>query len=296
MASAAAVVMVSCNKNQPPVFDDSNAFIAFSSASVSVSENADTVVIPISLASVAGLNGTATFKVYADTTAKGVSPEEGVNYEILSEGGTLKFDSKNRIQYIKVVGKYFPEYTGDLSFRIVLESQTKDISLGTLRECKVVINDIDHPLTPILGEYTATTTGIAYSDPWILTIFKDESDDHKVWLDNVFANPGWAASDTRIYGNVKDDGNGKLLSIDIPLGQKVEYKYGKFDVFVYGCMISGEYIYFKKTGAITATIGTDSSGKTTLDFGDGEYDGFGLYIDQNGTAGYAASHITAVKK
>lgn len=225
MASAAAVVLASCNKNQPPVFDDSNAFVGFGSIRVSLSEESDSILIPVSLASVSGLNGSITFKVFADTTEKdGVKyyPQEGINYEIFPEGGTLKFDSKNRTQNIKVIGKYFPEYTGDLSFRIALTSQTKGISLGTLHECKVVLNDIDHPLTPILGAYTASAEDY-FSGPssWTMNLTKDPDDASKVWIDDWANLGGNAKALGPIYGNV----DATMTKITIPFGQTLAYVY-----------------------------------------------------------------------
>jgi len=301
VASLALVAFISCNKNEAPVFDDAKAFIAFSKTSTTISEDADTISIPVSLASVAGLEGSVTFKVVADTVTKVVGsdtiklyPKDSVNYVILTEGGTLKFDKNNRTQNIVVAGVYCPDYTGDLSFRIILESKTQQ--LGYAKECTVVISDIDHPLTSILGAYTAETTSSAYQNPWTMTFYKDEKDDHMVWIDNIFANSGWSDATTRIYGNVKEEG-GALTSIVIPLGQTVEYTYPyqgeKLPVYVLGCQIKEGNLYGIETGSVTATIGKDAAGKVTLDFG--TETGFMLVIDGLGYASYAGQGITAVK-
>lgn len=304
VAVSASLAVFSCSKNEAPVFDDAKAFIAFSSSSATVSEQEDTISLTVSLASVAGLEGTATFKVVPDTVYKvkgkdtvALYPVEGVNFKVLTEGGTLKFDKTNRTQSIKIAGVYHPEYTGDLSFRIILDS--KSVDLGYAKECTVVISDVDHPLTSILGDYEATSTGYAYNNPFTLTIHKDSEDDHKVWIDNLFANSGWVDVEKRGYGVVNEE-DGALVSITIPV-QKVVYKYpyggNKYDVYLYmGYSPDGGSVYLQKTGSLTVTIGEDGSGHKTLDFGTGTYDGFVLFIDTLGWAGCASPHITAVKK
>lgn len=301
VAVSASLAVFSCSKNEAPVFDDAKAFIAFSSSSATVSEQEDTISLTVSLASVAGLEGTATFKVVPDTVYKvkgkdtvALYPVEGVNFKVLTEGGTLKFDKTNRTQSIKIAGVYYPEYTGDLSFKIILDS--KSVDLGYAKECTVVVSDVDHPLTSILGAYTAESSTKAYQNPWTMTFYKDAEDDHKVWIDNIFANSGWADATTRVYGNVIEDG-GALTSIIIPLGQTVEYTYPygseKLPVYLYGCQISGSSMYSVETGSVTATIGSNAAGKVTLDFGNET--GFFLIIGDLGYAAYAGQGITAVK-
>lgn len=292
MASIAALAAVSCNKNLPPVFDDANAFVAFSSSSVTVSENDGVVKIPVSLASVAGLEGSVSFTAVPDTLVKeGVKiyPQEGVNYEILTEGGTLKFDAQHRTQYIEVKGIPDGKYTGDLSVTITLSS--KNMGLGYAKTCKVVINDEDHPLAAILGAYSAQTDGEASGDnPWTMTILKDKDDDHKVWIDNFFDNAGWAGDDMLVYGIVTEE-DGELVKITVPFGQVMEYKYsGTYDIFCLG-MDMDDNLYDKGEGEWEITI--INGEKTALDFGS-EY---GIYCGlELGYISYVYPHITAVKQ
>lgn len=306
-ALAGLLVAGSCSKNTPPVFDDSKAFVGFSNTSYSVDEAwptesgeftvmGDTVRIPVSLASVKGLEGSVKFTVVPDSTTladgtRGV-PEEGTHYVVVSEGGTLKFDAENRIQYIAIAGKYYDKYTGDFSVTVKLES-VGNLPLGALDECKVVIADVDHPLAAILGSYSVSSTGATSGqNPFAMTIKKDAQDDHKVWIDNIFGNSGWGGSDTMVYGNVDDD----LTKITVPFGQKVEYKYSGADVILLGIASDNETVL--ESGNCVIGIVKDASGNVTgLTFSDdaGEPCGTYLYIVGLGGASYAEPVLTATK-
>lgn len=250
--AGAALFAASCDPNNAPVFDDADAFVGFSSTRVTVSESrvkksgemtamGDTVFIPVTLGSVAGLEGSATYTIVPDTTkldsVKKFVPEEGVHYELVDNDGTgtLRFDADHRTRYIGVAGKLFDEYTGDLSFKITVKA-SDGLKTSALNVCTVVISDVNHPLSFILGEYTATTTGWYYSaygqsESWPMTIYKDKEDDHKIWFDNIFNCSGWAAEDTRFYGNVNED----KTEISVPLGQQAEYMYDSdHGVYLYG--------------------------------------------------------------
>lgn len=305
---AGLLTAVSCSKNTPPVFDDANAFAAFSASRYSIDEakvNADgtfteygdTVEIPVTLASVKGLEGSVKFTVTPNETTlpsgDKYTPVEGTNYKVLTEGGTLRFDAQNRVQYIKIVGKYYPYYTGDLSVTVKLEA-IGDVKLGAFSSCTVVLADVDHPLAAILGKYSCTsTTGTSGQNPFLMTVSKDDSDDHKVWIDNIFGNSGWGGSVRSVYGIVDDD----MTAITVPIGQKVEYKYSGHDVMLYGISEDGEDVY--DTGNIILEIVKDDSDNVTgLNFlyEDNTPCGTYLYIDELGGASYALATITAEKQ
>lgn len=285
IAVLATALISSCGKdNKPAVFDDSNAFVAFNSTSVNIDEDsADTLRIPVTLASVAGLGERISYTV-KDSTAK-----QDVNFSIVDASATLSFSEKERVQYIEIVPKYDGVYTGDLVFTITLNA-SDNVKLGNASVCTVKVNDVDHPLTPILGAYIMT--GEDYWDgpsTWTLTLFKDDSDDHMVWLDNLFNNDGWSgAPSLRFYGNVNDD----LTQIVIPLGQEAEYTYS-----------NGKHLYLRgltpdlysiESGNLVVTIGTDASGKVTLDFG--KESGVWVTIRDTGNLGIVLPGMFAVKK
>ena len=285
---AGAAVLASCDKNEPNVFDDKDAFVAFDAVNVSYNEDYSaegaTFKIPVTLASVAGLEETVKFEIVApeDSTK---TAEAGVNYELVTTTGVLSFNAETRTQYIEFKTIADGEYRGDLSFVVkLLPSET--LPVGAESECVVTIGDIDHPLTFMLGAYTATGENF-WDGPcqWTITIYKDAEDVHKVWFDNLFQKDSWAAPDTRYYGIVSDDNT----TINIPFGQTSEYLYsnGK-PVTLLG--FDGENGY--DTGSVDAQLIVDGS-KVTIDFGD-EY-GFWVWIEGAGNLNIVSPGITAVK-
>ena len=278
IAASVAAILSSCGKsNVPSVFDDSNAFVAFNTASANIDEDsADTLRIPVTLASVAGLGERISYTVN-DSTAK-----QGVNFTLVDAAATLTFDSKNRMQYIEIVPKYDGVYTGDLIFTITLKASA-NVNLGAASVCTVKINDVDHPLTPILGNWTVSGTFHNGAKTFTLTILKDDNDDHMVWFYNLFGLDGWKDYDTMYYGNVSDD----LKTIVIPFAQEMnEYQYQGHPIYLYGVDTSMNVV---ETGNATVTITFGE--KTTMTFSHGFY----WYIDTLGYLAYSLPGATGVK-
>ena len=283
---AGAVALVSCDKNEPNVFDDKDAFVAFDAVSVTYAEDYSkdgaTFKIPVTLASVKGLEETVKFEVVTPDQKAAVA---GVNYELVTTTGVLTFNAENRTQYIEFKTMADGAYTGDLKFSVkLLPSET--LPVGSESECTVTISDIDHPLTFMLGAYTAT--GVNYWNgpcTWTITLYKDAEDDHKVWFDNLFQVDGWAAEDTRYYGVVSDDNT----TVNIPFGQESEYKYSNGNpLTLLGFDGSSGY----DTGSVDVAIIVEGA-KVSLDFGD-EY-GFWAWIKDAGNLNIVNPGITAVK-
>ena len=281
IAAVSAALLSSCGKsNVPSVFDDSNAFVAFNIASANIDEDsADTLRIAVTLASVAGLNERISYTV-TDGTAK-----DGVNFTIPDASKTLSFNAENRVQYIEVVPKYDGIYTGDQTFTISLNA-SDNVNLGAASTCTVKINDVDHPLSPILGTWTFTATS-AYYGPvtYTVTFLKDDADDHMVWFDNLFGLDGWKGSDMLYYGNVSDD----LTQIVVPWGQESEYLYaGTTPISLYGYDAENHY-YTSGNSTAKITFG----GTTTISFG-AEY-GFYFRVGSYGGLQGLYPEITGVK-
>lgn len=284
---AGAAVLASCDKNEPNRFDDKDAFVAFDEVAVSYDEDYSkdgaTFKIPVTLASVKGLEETVKFEI--------VDPEEkaavaGVNYELLTTTGVLSFDAEHRTQHIEFKTIADGAYVGDLKF-IVKLIPSETLTIGAESECTVTIGDIDHPLTFMLGAYTASGEDL-FDGPatWTMTIYKDAEDDHKVWFDNLFNNPGWVAEDTRYYGIVSDDNT----TVNIPFGQESEYKWSDGKPLTLFGMDSEAYPV--ETGSIDVAISVEGS-KVTLDFGD-EY-GLCFLLGNGGAVGAIYPGISAVK-
>ena len=280
-------MLASCDKNEPNVFDDKDAFVAFDAVSVSYNEDYSnegaTFKIPVTLASVKGLEETVKFEIVTPEQKAAVA---GVNYELVTTTGVLSFDAEHRTQYIEFKTMPDGEYTGDLKFSVkLLESET--LAVGSESECTVTICDIDHPLTFMLGSYTAT--GVNYWNgpvTWTMTFYKDAEDDHKVWIDNLFQVDNWAAEDTRYYGIVSDDNT----TLNIPFGQTSEYIYGATGTPLTLLGFNGEGGY--DTGSVDVNIIVDGA-KVTLDFGT-EW-GFWVWIENAGNLNIVNPGITAEK-
>ena len=284
---AGAAVLASCDKNEPNVFDDKDAFVAFDAVSVTYAEDYSkdgaTFKIPVTLASVKGLEETVKFEIVTPEKKAAIA---GVNYELVTTTGVLSFNAENRTQYIEFKTLADGQYTGDLNFTVKL-LPTETLPVGSESECTVTVSDIDHPLTFILGDFTAT--GEDYWDgmsTWTITIHKDAEDDHKVWFDNLGNNPGWIDSSTRFYGVVNEE----KTSINIPFGQEAEYTYSNGKPLILLGLDADENDY--DTGSVDVAINVDGA-KVSLDFGD-EY-GFWVLIKDTGSIGIILPGITAVK-
>lgn len=287
LACVAAAALISCESNDPSKFNDKDAFVAFDKTSVSLAENFSaegaTYKIPVTLASVKGLEETVKFEVVSPET-KGA--KEGVNFEILTTSGVLSFNAENRTQYIEIKTIYDGVYTGDLNFSINLVG-TDAVPAGSEGTCTVTINDVDHPLSFMLGNYTMSGTKYGgASNTWTMTILKDADDDHLVWFDNLFGNSGWVGEDLRYYGTVNDD----HTVLTIPFGQTSEYTYsnGK-PVKLYG--LTSDLDGYD-SGSVNVNIITEGD-KVTLDFGT-EW-GFWFYIEGAGSIGTYLPGLSAIK-
>lgn len=206
----------SCNLNEFPTFDDNDAFAAFKTSSVTVAENVGTVNIPVHVTSLKGVGTTVSYEFVNG------SASQGVDFEDASGSGTISFAAGESEKYITVkIIEHPGVFTGDLRFSVKFKS-TGDVKAGAGNSCAVTINDLDHPLSAILGSYSCKTMDAWGGDnEWTMTFIKDDSDVTKVWIYNIWAADSWADMDTIYYGIVDDD----MTTITIPLGQESEYKY-----------------------------------------------------------------------
>ena len=307
LIAALAIAAISCDKNESPSFDDSNAYVAFNKGAISVSEINKTVSIPVTLVSLSGLETVISYEA-VDGTAKA-----GVNYELADGTATLTFTKEEPTQYI-VINIIDPEvtysqdadgndvrdggkYTGDLKFTVQFKS-TGDVDAGYENKCVITIEDTDHPLSAILGDWTFNAfkpAGTAVS--WANVLRKDETDDHKVWFFNIaYISAGWQGWDISYYGNVSED----LKTITIPLGQESEYVYSNGNaVTLY--TVDADFNYIYDSGNIYATVNYDANGNATdmvFDFDQtdaGKNAGIICYIPSAGQIGYVYGPMTGTK-
>lgn len=239
-------VAASCDLNKTPVFDDADAFAAFDISSIGVNEDAGTVTIPVTIASVDPVATTVSY-ITEDGTAKA-----GTNYSLVDESAVITFDGKSRTQNIVInINNLSGTRTGDLSFSVRL------VSAGTLKvggdnTCTVTISDLDHPLSSILGTYTCTANDIGLGEyEWEMTLTKDESDETVVWMDYIVPLAAQNGLDAHVYGNVSSD----LKTITIPSGQGTNISSSGEQLIFYNFLYDGGY--YTVNDSVVMTSETD---------------------------------------
>ena len=211
LGMAAGLLLASCNINELPEYDDSNAFVAFTSSSVNVGEEEGSKQVEVLLTSIGGIETTVNFEVAPAETAGAV---EGKHYTI--EGGkSLTFTKDAPTQKITLNIIDNDTFDGDVKFTIKL-LDPEGVQLGASKTCSVTIEDDEHPLLFILGTLSAKGPSYFNGDTeWEVRIAKDDSDLSKVWIYGLV--PGGSSSRSPVYGIVNDE----KTEIRIPVGQEV---------------------------------------------------------------------------
>ena len=209
--------LASCNVNDLPEFDDSDAFVAFSSAAVSVGEADGSVEIPVILTSLKGLSANVAVEVVTEES----TAVEGVDFTI--ETQNISFTAEANTAYVKINVVDNDEFTGNKTIKLKLGDTS--VNLGAAKTCTVTIEDDEHPLLFILGSYNTSAVdywGDSYS--WSITVGRDDEDNNKVWISNLspfFAANGFVAPDANyFYGFVNEE----KTEIRVPVDQEVGYQ------------------------------------------------------------------------
>ncbi|MEA4916236.1 Calx-beta domain-containing protein [Proteiniphilum sp.] len=211
---ASVVYFSACNVNDYPEFDDADAFVAFSAERLTVNENAGKVRIPVRLTSLEGKSSTVTFEL-KDSTAL-----SGRDFALSGGASVLTFDGTNPVQYIELdILGHLGEFTGDRLFGITIKNAT-NVNIGSKKTIYVNIADTDHPLSAILGMYSASAihtfngSALAWDN---VEIAKDETDVTKVWIQGNILGTGGAGAGSKVYGVV----NAEKTEISVPVHQSV---------------------------------------------------------------------------
>lgn len=236
---ALAATVASCDLNKVPEFDEADAFAAFTSVSYSIDENKGQLSIPVTIASINPIATVVSYKVIDGDGESGA--KAGIDYKVVDDGSSvLTFDGTVRTQNIVIdIIRRTDEsgstavFTGDLTFKVVLES-AGSINLGADNECTVTIVDLDHPLSDVLGTYTATSND---GTSWTLTMLKDAEDQSMVWIDGIVPYAAGQGEDYYIYATVSSDHK----TISIPNGQVFTAMYSSYYQVYLG--FDGDYIY-----------------------------------------------------
>lgn len=246
---AGTMLLASCADNEQPVFNDADAFAAFTSTSMSVNENVESgeLQIPVLFTSLAGLEKSVDFEIVDGTAV------QDVDFEVANSSNTLSFTKDAPTQYITIKVKDNAEFGGDIAFSINLV-ESGDTNLGDSKTCDVKIVDDEHPLAFILGAYTGSSESY-YNGPttWSLTIEKDPEDVSKVWIYPMI--PG--GSQTAIYGVVNDEKTEVRIPVCQSLG--VHSSYGDITLECYD--ETGD-VYLEKGNNVVGSI--DTNGNITI--------------------------------
>lgn len=202
----AGITLASC-ENEYPKFDDSEAFVAFTSATTSVGEAGKTVEIPVLLTSLSGIETEVSYTIDTENS----TAVEGTHFTVEGEK-KLKFTKDAPTQKIVLNVIDNDSFDGDVHVSINLVAG--NVKLGASKTCKVTIEDDEHPLLLILGTFTAK--GESYFNgetEWTMTISKDADDLSKVWISNLVPD----GSGLAVYGVVNDE----KTEIHVPVGQDI---------------------------------------------------------------------------
>lgn len=304
MALAAALLsLAACNKAK---FMDTT-ILSFTTASVSFTEDAALVKIPVHL--YGADECVLTYSVTPETAS------EGVNYKVVDRFGNpdntgvltvsnidKEVNDSIRIQIVDYTGTE----TGNLTFTVELkESADENINLGAFSKCSCMIIDNDGGLAKLIGSYEGAgtdTNGKAVSFTFDLAEYDPSADPEAEYPD----------ADCIFTNGVMDFANGNNMTFKYPL-------YGFFDknmskIHIYGLQPFNAYNFGDSVGVCWVAWGCDASSLAqlkskediTLTAGDGvlvldklinlwllEYDTF----DPNGyTAGSIAAGYKWTKK
>lgn len=225
LMAATMFSLASCDINDYPEFDDANAFVAVQTQSASIAENAGkTLEIPVMLTSLAGQQGSVDFVITPDSVAGAI---ENTHFTIGNESKTLTFTKEAPVQNIVINVKDNDVFEGDKKFTIELVN-AQGVKLGASKKCVVSVEDDEHPLAFILGDFTGKGTENWDGEvEWSTTVSKDATDLNKVWLTGLLPS-----TTTAVYGIVNED----HTEISIPTGQTIE-PHSSYDIVLDGYLL-----------------------------------------------------------
>lgn len=148
LAGLAVLSLAACSHVAQFTSED---FVAFHTGSITASERAGSVKIPVHAYPQNGNpNTTVSFKVVEG------SAKSGTNFSVEPASGVLTF-AGDSTQYITVnVKNQEGLYTGNLTFNIEIASATNDYKFPNYNSVKFTIKDEDHPLINYFGSYTTS--------------------------------------------------------------------------------------------------------------------------------------------
>mgnify|MGYP006292054159 CR=1 FL=1 len=214
--------IASCDDiNEPIVFDQEDAFVAFTSASKTIKEgsSATTYAIPVMVSAHEGSPAVTVdfdFATPADTSLQ--PAEEGVDFELINDSKSLNFEKGWGYDTIFVRTIPNGEFTGDKNFVIQITGNSQDYQDDGLETTMAVtLQDNEHPLNLVLGGYEISGTSDFYGDFTSQISIEPHPDNYtQVTLYVNQLIPGWGyTSEDIFYADVDLD----AMTFKIQAGQ-----------------------------------------------------------------------------
>lgn len=218
--------LVACNQKADFVTE---SFVAFGASSVTVSEDAGTLEIPVyaytkdgDLAFPRGesANTTVTFEVIPGTAV------EGENYTVEPANGVLTFSGTSEQKIVVKVVDHDGVVNDAANFTIRLTSASSGYDLGGLREMLVSIQDADNPLAYLYGTYAASGVVDLWGESYDLELVISAVDGSTTEVTIAGLSP--YASSVIDLASVKGAVSGSILSLS---AEQVIGSYNGVDVF-----------------------------------------------------------------
>lgn len=215
---ALAALFASCDRTAE---FKSEKFISVDNNSYSVTEVEGEVTIPVHVYN-ADNN-----EVNVSVTVLPGTAEEGADFEVVTPAsGVLTFAAGETTKEVKVAIKsHEGVYTGNKNFAIQVASATEGVSVGKFDTSLITINDLDHPLSKFIGDWSGDfNTGRGLYAGHTITIAPVEDDVTILYINNLepyFATNGLVAPDYNVFvGDVNED----KTVITITVGQAIGYQ------------------------------------------------------------------------
>ena len=247
-ATVALLLAASCNRKVEYQFE---SYATLYNSSYAVAENVGELRIPVLVNNTNGADVQISVKVNEGKAL------DGVDYEVVSPAnGLLSFtgETDSLDVVIKIIA-FEGEFTGAKDFSVNITSATDGLSVGTINSANVIIQDLDHPLSMLVGQWEGTVqfaTNPPTPLPAVLNIAIDEADEtySKVIIEGWEAHPSYAGYQLPIVG-IYDAERSTLL---VPPGQAAWGVDGYGFVF-YGFdgsnAVNLELVYDPKTETLT---------------------------------------------
>ena len=227
-ATVALLLAASCNRKVEYQFE---SYATLYNSSYAVAENVGELRIPVLVNNTNGADVQISVKVNEGKAL------DGVDYEVVSPAnGLLSFtgETDSLDVVIKIIA-FEGEFTGAKDFSVNITSATEGLSVGTINSANVIIQDLDHPLSLLAGQWEGTLQFASDPPtpmPTVLDITIDENDETftKIFIEGLEANYASYAAGYAITAYY----NSETATISIPAGQVGMFVSSSYDFRLVG--------------------------------------------------------------